>query len=117
MDLFQHSAGKRRVNQPLPERMRPTSLHEVVGQARDRRRDRARDRRAATPARRAGGPHIVRLSEISPESVSALRVGRLHLESNAELQSSGLLHTISRPVQLMQVMLFAAPIIASEDMI
>ena len=74
-------------------------------------------RHAIAAARRAGGPHIVRLSEISPESVSALRVGRLHLESNAELQSSGLLHTISRPVQLMQVMLFAAPIIASEDMI
>ena len=32
MDLFQHSAGKRRVNQPLPERMRPTSLEEFVGQ-------------------------------------------------------------------------------------
>lgn len=32
MDLFQHSAGKRRVNQPLPERMRPESLEEFVGQ-------------------------------------------------------------------------------------
>lgn len=32
MDLFAHSAGKRRVHQPLAERMRPTSLDEFVGQ-------------------------------------------------------------------------------------
>ena len=32
MDLFSHSAGTRRVNQPLAERMRPVSLEELVGQ-------------------------------------------------------------------------------------
>jgi putative ATPase len=32
MDLFAHSAGTRRVNQPLAERMRPQSLEELVGQ-------------------------------------------------------------------------------------
>ncbi|WP_428268258.1 replication-associated recombination protein A [Haliangium sp.] len=32
MDLFRHSAEKRRVGQPLAERMRPTSLEEFVGQ-------------------------------------------------------------------------------------
>jgi putative ATPase len=32
MDLFQHNAGKRRVGQPLAERMRPQSLTELVGQ-------------------------------------------------------------------------------------
>jgi putative ATPase len=32
MDLFQHNADKRRVNQPLAERMRPQSLAELVGQ-------------------------------------------------------------------------------------
>lgn len=32
MDLFQHSADKRRVGQPLAERMRPQSLKELVGQ-------------------------------------------------------------------------------------
>jgi len=32
MDLFQHSADKRRVGQPLAERMRPQSLGELVGQ-------------------------------------------------------------------------------------
>jgi putative ATPase len=32
VDLFAHSAGTRRVNQPLAERMRPQSLDEVVGQ-------------------------------------------------------------------------------------
>ena len=32
MDLFQHSSDKRRVGQPLAERMRPRSLDELVGQ-------------------------------------------------------------------------------------
>lgn len=32
MDLFRHSARKRRVSQPLAERMRPRSLEEFVGQ-------------------------------------------------------------------------------------
>jgi putative ATPase len=32
MDLFAHSAGARRVGQPLAERMRPQSLEEIVGQ-------------------------------------------------------------------------------------
>jgi putative ATPase len=32
MDLFQHNASKRRVGQPLAERMRPTSLEEILGQ-------------------------------------------------------------------------------------
>ena len=32
MDLFSHSAGRHRTNQPLAERMRPTSLEEVAGQ-------------------------------------------------------------------------------------
>jgi len=32
MDLFAHSAGSRRVNQPLAERMRPQVLEELVGQ-------------------------------------------------------------------------------------
>lgn len=32
MDLFSHSAGKRRLHQPLAERMRPQSLEELVGQ-------------------------------------------------------------------------------------
>jgi putative ATPase len=33
VDLFAHSAGARKVNQPLAERMRPISLEELVGQA------------------------------------------------------------------------------------
>ncbi|MEM9493615.1 MAG: replication-associated recombination protein A, partial [Myxococcota bacterium] len=32
MDLFAHSARKRRIGQPLAERMRPQSLEEFVGQ-------------------------------------------------------------------------------------
>src|SRR5712691_11195091 len=37
---------------------------------------------------RARKPHIVRLSEKSPEPVSALRIGMLHAEFNAELEAS-----------------------------
>ena len=33
MDLFQHSADKRAIGKPLAERMRPTSLQQVAGQA------------------------------------------------------------------------------------
>jgi uncharacterized protein YbjT (DUF2867 family) len=72
---------------------------------------------AIAAARRAGGPHIVRLSETPPEPVSALRVGRLHLETNAELESSGLPYTLLKPTQIMQVLLFSAPTIASDGMI
>ena len=68
-------------------------------------------------AKRTGGPHIVRLSETPPKPVSALRVGRLHLETDAELQSSGLSYTFLRPTQVMQVTLFSAPSIASDGMI
>ncbi len=32
MDLFSHSANKRKLHQPLAERMRPQSLEEIVGQ-------------------------------------------------------------------------------------
>lgn len=32
MDLFSHSASKRKLHQPLAERMRPTSIDELVGQ-------------------------------------------------------------------------------------
>ncbi len=32
MDLFSHSASKRKLHQPLAERMRPTSIGELVGQ-------------------------------------------------------------------------------------
>src|SRR5947207_11892174 len=48
-------------------------------------------------ARRAGTPHVVRLSEKSPEPVDALRIGMLHAEFNAELEASGLMYTSLRP--------------------
>ena len=72
---------------------------------------------AISAAKRSGSPHIVRLSERPPEPVSNLRVGRLHLETDAELKASGLPYTFLRPTQFMQVTLFSAPSIASDGKI
>lgn len=68
-------------------------------------------------AKRTGNPHIVRLSEVSPEPVSALRIGQLQAEINAKVEASGLPYTSIRPSQFMQNTLIAAQSIASEGMI
>lgn len=68
-------------------------------------------------AKRTGNPHIVRLSEVSPEPVSALRIGQLQAEINAKVEASGLPYTSIRPSQFMQNTLMAAQSIASEGMI
>jgi len=68
-------------------------------------------------AKRAGASHILRLFEKSPEPASALRVGRLHIESDAELKASGVPFTLIKPTQYMQVMLFSAHTIAADGMI
>lgn len=72
---------------------------------------------AIAAARRAGPVHIVRSSEISPKPVRNLQVGRMHQQTDAELQSSGLPYTILKPTQLMQVMLISAPTVAADGMI
>jgi uncharacterized protein YbjT (DUF2867 family) len=72
---------------------------------------------AISAAKRSGSPHIVRLSERPPDPVSNLRVGRLHVETDAELKASGLPYTFLRPTQVMQVTLFSVPSIASDGMI
>ncbi len=68
-------------------------------------------------ARRAGKPHIVRVSEKSPEPVSALRVGAQNAKVNAELEASGLPYTSLRPTFYMQNTLLAAQSVASAGMI
>jgi len=68
-------------------------------------------------AKRAGKPHIVRLSEKTPEPVSAVRTGVLHAQVNAELEASGLPYTSLRLTFYMQNALWAAPSIASSGMI
>ncbi len=68
-------------------------------------------------AKRAGKPHIVRMSEKSPEPVSALRIGVLHAQVNAELEASGLPYTSLRPTFYMQNMMASAQTVASDGMI
>ena len=68
-------------------------------------------------AKRAGKPHIVRLSERTPEPASAVRTGVSHAEVNAELESSGLPYTSLRPTFYMQNTMLAAQSIASDGMI
>jgi len=57
------------------------------------------------------------MSEESPKPVSALRVGMLHAQVNAELEASGLPYTSLRPTFYMQNILSAAQSVASAGMI
>jgi uncharacterized protein YbjT (DUF2867 family) len=68
-------------------------------------------------AKRAGKPHIVRLSEKAPEPVSAIRSGRLHAAVNAELEACGLPYTSLRPCFYMQNTMLAAQSVASDGMV
>ena len=68
-------------------------------------------------AKRAGKPHIVRMSEATPEPVSAVRTGVLHAQINAELEASGLPYTILRMTFYMQNAFWAASSITSAGMI
>ena len=68
-------------------------------------------------ARRAGKPHIVRLSEKAPEPAGAIRSGRLHMEVNAALEACGLPYTTLRPCFYMQNTLLAAQSVASDGMV
>lgn len=68
-------------------------------------------------AKRAGKPHIVRMSEKTPEPVSAVRTGVLHAQVNAELEASGLPYTSLRLTFYMQNTMLAAQSVASDGMI
>jgi uncharacterized protein YbjT (DUF2867 family) len=68
-------------------------------------------------AKRTGKPHIVRLAETAPQPVSAIRSGRLHLETNAELEASGVPYTSLRPCFYMQNTMLAAQSVASDGMV
>ena len=68
-------------------------------------------------AKRAGKPHIVRMSEATPEPVSAVRTGLLHAQVNAELEASGLPYTSLRLTFYMQNALWAAAAVVSAGMI
>lgn len=72
---------------------------------------------AIAAAKRTGKPHIVRLSETTPEPVGAVRTGVLNVQINAELEASGLPYTSLRPVFYMQNTMAAAQSVASDGMI
>lgn len=74
-------------------------------------------RNGIASAKRTGNPHIVRLSESSPEPVSALRNGRLHAQVNEELEASGLRYASLRPTFYMQNTMLAAQTVASDGMV
>ena len=76
----------------------------------------AQARNAIAAAKRAGSPHIVRLSAGAlKEMPGALpRVSAQHAEIDAELKASGLPYTILKPHNFMQNTLMAAQTIASD---
>ena len=73
-------------------------------------------RNAIAAAKRAGNPHIVRLSAGAvKQTLAALpRVSGQHAEIDAELKTSGLPYTILRPHNFMQNTLMAAQTVASD---
>ncbi len=76
-------------------------------------------RNAIAAAKRAGSPHIVRLSAGAvKEMPGALpRVSAQHAEIDAELKASGLPYTLLRPHGFMQNTLMAAQTVASEGVV
>ena len=73
-------------------------------------------RNGIAAARRAGNPHIVRLSAgaLNTATDSPARVTRQHAEIDAELEASGLPYTLLRPHNFMQNTLMAAQSVASD---
>ncbi len=73
-------------------------------------------RNAIAAAKRAGSPHIVRLSAGAVQEMPGAlpRVSAQHAEIDAELKASGLPYTILRPHGFMQNTLMAAQTVASE---
>ena len=72
---------------------------------------------AITAAKRAGRPHVVRLSALVPEPADETVLGRMHQETEGELKASGLPFTILRPTFFMQNTMMAAQTVASEGMV
>ena len=76
-------------------------------------------RNAIVAAKRAGGPHIVRLSAgpFDAPVDNPPRVTRQHAEIDAELKASGLPYTILKPHGFMQNTLMAAQTVASDGVV
>jgi len=72
---------------------------------------------AIAAAKRAGRPHIVRLSALVPEPAHETVLGRQHQEIDDEIKASGLPYTILRPTFFMQNTMMAAQTVASDGMV
>jgi uncharacterized protein YbjT (DUF2867 family) len=66
---------------------------------------------AIEAAKKAGVRHVVRVSVVGADLGSPLRIGRMHAESEKELEASGMAWTHLRPQSFMQNLLAMAPMI------
>jgi uncharacterized protein YbjT (DUF2867 family) len=72
---------------------------------------------AIAAAKRAGRPHLVRLSALVPEPVNETVLGRQHHEIDDKIKASGLPYTILRPTFFMQNTMMAAQTVACDGMV
>ena len=70
-----------------------------------------------TAAKRAGRPHVVRMSAIAVALHMPSRIKEQHLRTEEELKASGLPYTILRPDFFMQNTMMAAETVASDSMV
>ena len=72
---------------------------------------------AIAAAKRAGSPHLVRLSAGTPEPAEETVLGRLHETTDDEIKASGLPYTLLQPTFFMQNTMMAAQTVASDGMV
>jgi len=72
---------------------------------------------AIAAAKRAGNPHVVRLSALVPEPADETILGRMHRATDDELKASGLPYTILQPTFFMQNTMMAAQTVATDGMV
>jgi uncharacterized protein YbjT (DUF2867 family) len=72
---------------------------------------------AITAAKRAGNPHVVRMSALVPEPADRTMLGRMHKAKDDELKASGLPYTLLQPTFFMQNTMAAAQTVVTDGMI
>ena len=72
---------------------------------------------AIAAAKRAGSPHVVRLSALVPEPADETILGRMHKATDDELKASGLPYTFVQPTFFMQNTMMAAQTVAADGML
>ncbi|MFQ5400673.1 MAG: SDR family oxidoreductase [Anaerolineae bacterium] len=69
---------------------------------------------AIAAAKRAGRPHVVRLSALVPEPADEPILGQMHKATDDELKASGLPYTMLKPTFFMQNTMMAAQTVATD---